>query len=174
MIRISRGMNTSTAFPGYGMSRPAMGALNWLRRRRRRCELLPIAPVMRDPSSIPSIELAQRLIEFTPCMSAVFFTSGGAEANEPASKLLDTTGESMEKKTNSKSFLASTDTTESRFQAMSATGISEYWKMFGSAGAWLSSCSILLSVSLSRRQAWRDYRCGGGSGVGGSHASRRT
>ena len=37
-------------------------------------------------SSIPSIALAQRLIELAPGMGAVFFASGGAEANEAAFK----------------------------------------------------------------------------------------
>src|SRR5262252_7676569 len=37
-------------------------------------------------SNIPAVTLAHRLIEITPDMQAVFFTSGGAEANESAFK----------------------------------------------------------------------------------------
>src|SRR5215467_10311 len=37
-------------------------------------------------SNIPAINLAQRLIELAPEMYAVYFTSGGAEANESAFK----------------------------------------------------------------------------------------
>ena len=38
-------------------------------------------------TNIPAIALAQRLVEITyPNMAAVFFTSGGAEANESALK----------------------------------------------------------------------------------------
>src|ERR1700733_12115816 len=35
-------------------------------------------------SNVPAITLAQRLIDLAPQMQAVFFTSGGAEANESA------------------------------------------------------------------------------------------
>ena len=37
-------------------------------------------------STIPSIMLAQRLIELAPFMAAVYFASGGGEANEAAFK----------------------------------------------------------------------------------------
>src|SRR5215471_15680847 len=37
-------------------------------------------------SNVPSIALAQRLIALAPDMQAVFFASGGAEANESAFK----------------------------------------------------------------------------------------
>src|SRR5579863_2206882 len=37
-------------------------------------------------TTIPSIKLAERLIELVPDMGAVYFTSGGSEANEVALK----------------------------------------------------------------------------------------
>lgn len=81
-------------------------------------------------SSIPSITLAQRLIELTPGMGAVFFASGGAEANEAAFKTAryywKVQGKSEKTKIISRIHAYHGVT----LQAMSATGIASYWKMF--------------------------------------------
>src|ERR671925_52870 len=58
-------------------------------------------------SSVPAISLARKLVELAGDMHGIFFTTGGAEANESAFK-----------------------TARFYWQAMSATGMSAYWKMF--------------------------------------------
>jgi adenosylmethionine-8-amino-7-oxononanoate aminotransferase len=81
-------------------------------------------------SNIPSITLAQRLIELAPGMGAVFFTSGGAEANEAAFKTAryfwKVQGRSGKLKIIARIHAYHGVT----LQAMSATGIAAYWKMF--------------------------------------------
>jgi len=81
-------------------------------------------------ATIPSIELAQRLIELTPGMGAVFFTSGGAEANESAFKTARYYWRVSGKPQKSKIIARMHGYHGVTMQAMSATGISSYWKMF--------------------------------------------
>lgn len=80
-------------------------------------------------ATIPSIELAERLAALAG-MSAVFFTSGGAEANESAFKTARyywrVCGQAEKFKIISRIHGYHGVT----LQAMSATGIPAYWKMF--------------------------------------------
>lgn len=81
-------------------------------------------------STIPSIKLAERLIGLAPGMAAVFFSSGGAEANEAAFKTAryywKMSGRPDKYKVISRIYGYHGVT----LQAMSATGIAAYWKMF--------------------------------------------
>ncbi len=81
-------------------------------------------------ATIPSIELAQRLIELTPGMAAAFFTSGGAEANESAFKTARYFWRVKGKPEKIKIIARTHGYHGVTMQAMSATGISSYWKMF--------------------------------------------
>ncbi len=81
-------------------------------------------------STIPSIELAQRLIEISPGMAAVFFTSGGAEANESAFKTARYYWRVQGKPEKVKIISRIHGYHGVTLQAMSATGIAAYWKMF--------------------------------------------
>ncbi|HZZ40269.1 MAG TPA: aspartate aminotransferase family protein [Acidobacteriaceae bacterium] len=80
--------------------------------------------------TIPSILLAERLVELAPAMAAVFFCSGGAEANESAFKTAryywKVRGQTGKVKVISR-FHGYHGVT---LQAMSATGMAGYWKMF--------------------------------------------
>ncbi len=81
-------------------------------------------------ATVPAILLADRLIELAPYMAAVFFCSGGAEANESAFKTAryywKVRGRSGKLKIISRIHGYHGVT----LQAMSATGIAGYWKMF--------------------------------------------
>lgn len=81
-------------------------------------------------ATIPAIALTDRLIELAPYMSAVFFSSGGAEANESAFKTArfywKTQGRPDKIKVISRLYGYHGVT----LQAMSATGIAAYWNMF--------------------------------------------
>jgi adenosylmethionine-8-amino-7-oxononanoate aminotransferase len=81
-------------------------------------------------ATIPSIELAERLIELAPAMAAVFFTSGGAEANESAFKTARYYWRAQGKPEKLKIISRIHGYHGVTLQAMSATGISAYWKMF--------------------------------------------
>lgn len=82
-------------------------------------------------SSIPSIALAQRLVEIAPGMDSVFFTSGGAEANESAFKTARYYWKVQGKSDKIKIIGRIHGYHGVTLQAMSATGIAPYWKMFG-------------------------------------------
>lgn len=81
-------------------------------------------------STIPSIALAERLIGLAPQMGAVFFTSGGAEANETAFKTARYYWRAQGKPEKTKIIARIHGYHGVTLQAMSATGISAYWKMF--------------------------------------------
>ncbi len=81
-------------------------------------------------SSIPSINLAERLIKIAPGMEAVFFTSGGAEANESAFKTARYYWKVQGKSDKIKVIARIHGYHGVTLQAMSATGIAPYWKMF--------------------------------------------
>ena len=81
-------------------------------------------------ATIPSIELAQRLIELAPGMAAVFFASGGAEANESAFKTARYYWRVKGKPEKMKMISRIHGYHGVTLQAMSATGIASYWKMF--------------------------------------------
>jgi len=81
-------------------------------------------------ATIPSIKLAERLIGLAPGMAAVFFTSGGAEANESAFKTARYYWRAQGKPGKVKIVSRIHGYHGVTLQAMSATGISAYWKMF--------------------------------------------
>jgi putrescine---pyruvate transaminase len=81
-------------------------------------------------TTIPPIQLAERLVQLAPGMAGVFFTSGGAEANESAFKTAryywKVRGRSEKINIISRIYGYHGVT----MQAMTATGLTEYWKMF--------------------------------------------
>lgn len=81
-------------------------------------------------TNIPSIRLAERLIELAPGMAAVFFSSGGAEANESAFKTARYYWKIQGKPDKIKVISRIHGYHGVTLQAMSATGIAGYWKMF--------------------------------------------
>ena len=81
-------------------------------------------------ATIPSIELAERLIGLTPHMGGVYFTSGGSEANEVAFKTARYYWKARGKSGKVKIIARMHGYHGTTLQAMSATGIAGYWKMF--------------------------------------------
>jgi adenosylmethionine-8-amino-7-oxononanoate aminotransferase len=81
-------------------------------------------------STVPSIDLAERLIELAPKMAAAFFTSGGAEANESAFKTARYYWKRKGRHDKIKVISRIHGYHGVTLQAMSATGIASYWKMF--------------------------------------------
>ena len=81
-------------------------------------------------SNIPAIRLAQRLVEIMPEMQAVFFTSGGAEANESAFKTARFFWKVQGKPSKVKVIARHHGYHGVTLQAMSATSMGSYWKMF--------------------------------------------
>jgi len=81
-------------------------------------------------STVPSILLAERLIQLAPGMGAVYFTSGGGEANEVAFKTARFYWKAQGKSDKLKVIARIHGYHGATLQAMSATGISSYWKMF--------------------------------------------
>lgn len=82
-------------------------------------------------SNVPAIMLANRLIEITGhTMEAVFFTSGGAEANESAFKTARFYWRACGKADKVKVIARNEGYHGVTLQAMSATKMGAYWKMF--------------------------------------------
>jgi adenosylmethionine-8-amino-7-oxononanoate aminotransferase len=82
-------------------------------------------------SNIPAIRLASKLISIAyPNMQAVFFTSGGAESNESAFKTARFYWKAMGKPDKVKIIARYNAYHGVTLQAMSATGMAPYWKMF--------------------------------------------
>jgi adenosylmethionine-8-amino-7-oxononanoate aminotransferase len=82
-------------------------------------------------SSLPAINLARRLIELAyDNMQAVFFTSGGAESNESAFKTARFYWKARGKPEKVKIIARQHAYHGVTAQAMSATGMAAYWKMF--------------------------------------------
>jgi adenosylmethionine-8-amino-7-oxononanoate aminotransferase len=81
-------------------------------------------------SSIPAITLASRLVELAGDVHAVFFASGGAEANESAFKTVRFYWKAMGKPGKVKIIARQQGYHGLTLQAMSATGMAAYWKMF--------------------------------------------
>jgi putrescine---pyruvate transaminase len=81
-------------------------------------------------SSIPSILLAERLVKLAPGMEAVYFSSGGGEANEAAFKTARFYWRAKGKPEKIKVIARIHAYHGATLQAMSATGIAAYWKMF--------------------------------------------
>jgi putrescine aminotransferase len=82
-------------------------------------------------TNIPAIQLADKLIEIAPKnMQAVFFTSGGAESNESAFKTARFYWKAKGKPDKIKIISRFNAYHGVTLQAMSATGMAPYWKMF--------------------------------------------
>jgi adenosylmethionine-8-amino-7-oxononanoate aminotransferase len=81
-------------------------------------------------SSIPAITLASKLVEIDPNMHGVFFASGGAEANESAFKTARFYWKARGKPDKVKIIARREAYHGVTLQAMSATGMPGYWKMF--------------------------------------------
>ncbi len=82
-------------------------------------------------SSIPAITLADKLIKLAyDNMQAVFFTSGGAESNESAFKTARFYWKAVGKPNKVKVIARHNAYHGVTLQAMSATGMGAYWKMF--------------------------------------------
>jgi adenosylmethionine-8-amino-7-oxononanoate aminotransferase len=82
-------------------------------------------------SSVPAISLASRLVELAyDNMHAVFFTCGGAESNESAFKTARFYWKALGKPEKVKIIARQNAYHGVTLQAMSATGMAAYWKMF--------------------------------------------
>ncbi|HEY6271628.1 MAG TPA: aspartate aminotransferase family protein [Terriglobales bacterium] len=81
-------------------------------------------------TNIPAITLAERLMALAPYMQAVFFTSGGAEANESALKTARFYWKVQGKPGKVKVVARHHGYHGVTLQAMSATSMGSYWKMF--------------------------------------------
>jgi putrescine---pyruvate transaminase len=82
-------------------------------------------------SNIPAIQLASKLMSIAyPNMQGVFFTSGGAESNESAFKTARFYWKAKGKPDKVKIIARHWAYHGVTLQAMSATGMSPYWKMF--------------------------------------------
>src|SRR3989454_4182056 len=82
-------------------------------------------------SNIPAIQLASKLMSLAyPNMQAVFFTSGGAESNESAFKTARFYWKAKGKPDKVKIIARALAYHGVTLQAMSATGMAPYWKMF--------------------------------------------
>lgn len=82
-------------------------------------------------SSIPAIELAAKLVTLAyPNLQAVFFTSGGAESNESAFKTARFYWKARGRPEKVKIIARQNAYHGVTLQAMSATGMAAYWKMF--------------------------------------------
>ncbi len=82
-------------------------------------------------SNIPAVELATRLVKLAyRNLSAVFFTCGGAEANESAFKTVRFYWKAKGKPDKIKIIARQNAYHGVTLQAMSATGMAPYWKMF--------------------------------------------
>jgi len=82
-------------------------------------------------SNIPAIRLAERLVDISyDNMQAVFFTSGGAEANESAFKTARFYWKALDKPDKVKVIARGEGYHGVTLQTMSATKMGSYWKMF--------------------------------------------
>ncbi|OLD94789.1 MAG: hypothetical protein AUG80_17880 [Candidatus Rokubacteria bacterium 13_1_20CM_4_68_9] len=81
-------------------------------------------------SSVPAITLASRLVELAGDMAGIFFTTGGAEANESAFKTARFYWKTKGKPDKVKVIARQQAYHGVTLQAMSATGMPAYWKMF--------------------------------------------
>jgi adenosylmethionine-8-amino-7-oxononanoate aminotransferase len=82
-------------------------------------------------SNLPAIQLASKLVALAyPNMQAVFFTSGGAESNESAFKTARFYWKTHGKPDKVKIIARDNSYHGVTLQAMSATGMAPYWKMF--------------------------------------------
>jgi adenosylmethionine-8-amino-7-oxononanoate aminotransferase len=82
-------------------------------------------------SNVPAVELATKIVSLTyPNLAAVYFTCGGAEANESAFKTARFYWKAKGKPDKVKIIARQNAYHGVTLQAMSATGMAPYWKMF--------------------------------------------
>src|SRR6266545_4033563 len=81
-------------------------------------------------SNIPAISLASKLVELAGDMHGIFFSTGGAEANESAFKTARFYWKALAKPDKVKVIARQQGYHGVTLQAMSATGMPAYWKMF--------------------------------------------
>ena len=81
-------------------------------------------------SSVPAISLASKLVDLAGDMHGIFFTCGGAEANESAFKTARFYWKAKGKPDKIKVIARQNAYHGVTLQAMSATGMAAYWKMF--------------------------------------------
>ena len=82
-------------------------------------------------SNIPAVELATKIVSLSyPNMAAVYFTCGGAEANESAFKTARFYWKAKGKPNKVKVIARQNAYHGVTLQAMSATGMAPFWKMF--------------------------------------------
>jgi putrescine aminotransferase len=82
-------------------------------------------------SNVPAVELATKIVSLTyPNLAAVYFTCGGAEANESAFKTARFYWKARGKPAKVKIIARQNAYHGVTLQAMSATGMAPYWKMF--------------------------------------------
>jgi adenosylmethionine-8-amino-7-oxononanoate aminotransferase len=113
------------------MSTSATGAPNLPKLRRHVRELAYFSGYI-GSSNVPAITLATRLVELAyDNMQAVFFTTGGAEANESAFKTARFYWKAQGKQDKVKGIARHQAYHGLTLQTMSATGMGNaYWKMF--------------------------------------------
>ena len=109
---------------GHGRTELADAAANQIRE-------LAYYSAYSGSTNIPAIQLASKLMTIAyPNMQGVFFTSGGAESNESAFKTARFYWKTKGKPDKVKVIARSLAYHGVTLQAMSATGMSAYWKMF--------------------------------------------
>ena len=126
-------------------------------------------------SNIPSITLADRLLELTgDTMQAVFLTSGGAEANESAFKTARFYWKARGKADKVKIIARDQAYHGLTLQTMSATGMGRgYWKMFEPRVPGFVHIPTCYPYALSGRETRREHRPRRGEGTGGDDPPRR-
>jgi adenosylmethionine-8-amino-7-oxononanoate aminotransferase len=98
---------------------------------REQLETLDYASGYCGNSSVPAIELAERLARLTyPSINRFFFTSGGAEANESAIKAARSYWKLRGQPAKTKVISRELGYHGTTLAAMSATGIAGYWPLF--------------------------------------------
>ena len=109
---------------GHGREELAQAAAQQMR-------ILAYCSTYAGSSNVPAIRLAARLTELAyPNLTAVFFTSGGAESNESAFKTARFYWKAKGKPEKVKIISRQHAYHGVTLQVMSATGIPTYWKMF--------------------------------------------
>ena len=98
---------------------------------RQQLETLAYASGYCGSSSVPAIELAERLARLTPPpINRFFFTSGGAEANESAFKVARSYWKLRGRTNKTKVISRELGYHGLTLAAMSATGMPAYWSLF--------------------------------------------
>jgi len=98
---------------------------------RQQLETLAYASGYCGSSSVPAIELAERLARLTPpTINRFFFTSGGAEANESAFKVARSYWKRRGRASKTKVISRELGYHGLTLAAMSATGMPAYWSLF--------------------------------------------